>query len=102
MDSIARLLLLALSGLFLVTTPAAAQSRAPVAVTSIEFEQSVLDTLGAVVELAGTAPAQLTGQVGFAATSPETLLFVAPGGDFEGFAGGELRHSGTLVEHGDA
>lgn len=66
-------------------------------VTSIEFRASVLDGLGMVVEASATAAPQLPGQLGYAVDDPATLRFVAPGGDFEGFAGGELRHSGELI-----
>jgi MYXO-CTERM domain-containing protein len=67
------------------------------AVTSIAFEQSVLDNLNAAVEAAGTASPQLDGQTGFAAVNAATLSFVTPGGDFEGFTAGELQHTGELL-----
>ena len=66
-------------------------------VTSIEFAPAVLANLGMEVDASATAPPQLPGQIGFAADDPATLLFVAPGGDFEGFSGGELQHRGRLL-----
>jgi hypothetical protein len=66
------------------------------AVTSLAFEQSVLDNLNAAVETVGTAAPQLAGQTGFAAVNAATLSFATPGGDFEGFSAGELQHTGEL------
>ncbi len=79
--------------------PARAQPEpiAPRAVTSIAFEQSVLDNLGIEVRASGTADAHSPVHTGFAIPHPEKLVFAAPGGDFEGFAGGEAQHNGTLV-----
>jgi len=80
----------------LVALLAAADATAA-GVTSLAFEESVLRDLGLSVQSAGSAPAHSAEHAGFAIRDDSTLAFAAPGGDFEGFDGGALRHRGGLI-----
>ena len=85
--------------LCLVGSAAARAEISNTGVTSLAFEQSVLDALGIAVQARSTATPYEPGQIGFAIEPDSDLAFDAPGGDFEGFSGGALRHSGELILH---
>ncbi len=86
-----------LAGLVTLGMAAPDAAASGLGVTSIGFEQSVLDDLGIGVAYQATAIPLQPGQMGFAVAASSDLSFAAPGGDFEGFSGGVLRHRGELT-----
>jgi hypothetical protein len=66
-------------------------------VTSIDFEATVLQDLGIRISYEATIDPLLAGQAGFETAPSTDLSFDAPGGDFEGFSHGVLRHRGGLT-----
>jgi hypothetical protein len=93
------LLVVPATGLAEPVPDAPAMPAAADGVTSIGFEQTVLDDLGIEVEIESTSPPVISGQLGFAQQAGSNLAFAAPGGDFEGFSHGVLRHHGGLTLH---
>ena len=79
----------------LLLIPGATAASGPAAVTSIAFERAVLEDLGIEVHAVPSAASEIDEGMGFAGTS--ALTFDAPGGDFEGFSGGTLTHTGELT-----
>ncbi len=72
---------------------------APRAITSVDFDDEILASMGVRIEAVGGMPGSYPEFPGdsFMTRAPSLLAFSAPGGDFERFSSGSLFHAGGFL-----